>query len=165
MVYTPKVQYQKKWTRELLLARGMVVDDEGNIIARPLQKFFNHYEICDPLPSGQVQVYEKMDGSLIVMFFLNGKPIFCTKGSFTSEQATKAKEIFLKKYKHIEVDQHYTYCFEIIYPENRIIVDYGLEEDIFLIAKIHTKTGEEESILGLGFRTVKKLIHWMRLRK
>lgn len=96
MVYTPKVQYQKKWTRELLLARGMVVDDEGNIIARPLQKFFNHYEICDPLPSGQVQVYEKMDGSLIMMLSSMENRSFAQKDLLHQNRQRKLKK-YLKK--------------------------------------------------------------------
>ena len=156
MVYTPKSKFERKWTKELLIARGLVVDDDGNILARPIPKFFNDFEITGTLPSGPIEVYEKMDGSLIVMFFLNGKPIFATKGTFTSEQATKAQAIFRLKYKDLSLDQDYTYCFEVIYPENRIIVNYESEEDIFLIAKIHTKTGKEEGIHGLGFRTVKQ---------
>eukprot|EP00092_Neocalanus_flemingeri_P047653 GFUD01054077.1.p1 GENE.GFUD01054077.1~~GFUD01054077.1.p1 ORF type:complete len:349 (+),score=95.06 GFUD01054077.1:61-1107(+) len=156
IAYTPKAKFEKKWPKELLIARGLVVDDGGEILARPLPKFFNDFEICGSLPSGPIEVYEKMDGSLIVMFFVNGEPIFCTKGNFTSEQAAKAQEIFKSKYKELKLDQEYTYCFEVIYPENKIIVNYESEEDIFLIAKINTKTGKEEGIHGLGLRTVKQ---------
>eukprot|EP00092_Neocalanus_flemingeri_P006716 GFUD01007254.1.p1 GENE.GFUD01007254.1~~GFUD01007254.1.p1 ORF type:complete len:348 (-),score=95.39 GFUD01007254.1:1111-2154(-) len=156
MVYTPKAKFERKWTKELLIARGLVVGDDGEILARPLPKFFNDFEISGSLPSGPIEVYEKMDGSLIVMFFFNGEPIFSTKGTFTSEQAAKAQEIFKQKYKDLKLDQEYTYCFEVIYPENKIIVNYESEEDIFLIAKIHTKTGKQESIHDLGFRTVKQ---------
>lgn len=35
-----------------------------------------------------------MDGSLIMMFFVNGERLFSTKGSFVSEKAIKAKQIF-----------------------------------------------------------------------
>ena len=138
------------------MARGLVVDDDGIILARPLPKFFNDFEISGSLPPGPFKVYEKMDGSLIVMFFFNGEPIFSTKGTFTSRQAEKAEEIFKLKYSNLNLDLDYTYCFEVIYPENRIIVNYEDEEDIFLIAKIHTKTGKEEEIHDLGFRTVKQ---------
>eukprot|EP00092_Neocalanus_flemingeri_P095539 GFUD01121558.1.p1 GENE.GFUD01121558.1~~GFUD01121558.1.p1 ORF type:complete len:346 (-),score=99.27 GFUD01121558.1:129-1166(-) len=156
MVYTPKAKFERKWTKELLIARGLVVGDDGEILARPLPKFFNDFEISGSLPSGPIEVYEKMDGSLIVMFFVNGEPIFCTRGMFTAEQAAKAEEIFKSKYKDLELDQEYTYCFEVIYSTNKIIVNYESEEDMFLIAKIHTKTGKEEGIHGLGLRTVKQ---------
>ena len=44
----------------------------------------------------------------------------------------------------------------MFYPDNKIVVDYESDEDLFLIAKIHTKTGKEEYIHNLGFRTVKQ---------
>lgn len=152
--YTPITQMKKKWNTNLLYARGLVVNDEWKVIARPLPKFFNDYEVKGSLPSKPFEVYEKLDGSLIIMFFYEGKPIFCTRGSFTSEQAIKAQEVFTRKYQHVNVDQDFTYCFEIIYPHNKIIVDYKEEEDIFLLAKIHTATGLEESIKDTGFRCV-----------
>jgi RNA ligase len=37
----------------------------------------------------------------------------------------------------------YTYLFEIIYPENRIVVDYGGVSRLVLLAAIKTDTGEE----------------------
>ena len=43
--YTSKTQYQQKWCKELIHTRGMVVDEDGQIIARPLPKFFNLTEI------------------------------------------------------------------------------------------------------------------------
>lgn len=156
LVYTPKTKFERKWTKLLLIARGLVVEDDGTIVARTLPKFFNDFEISGTLPSGPIEVYEKMDGSLVVLFFYKGEPYFCTKGNFTSEQAEKAKEIFTLKYEQLNLDQDYTYCFEVIYPENRIIVDYQSEEDIFLIAKIHTKTGRQHGIDGLGLRTVQQ---------
>jgi hypothetical protein len=152
--YTPITQMKKKWNTNLLYARGLVVNDDWKIIARPLPKFFNDYEVRGGLPSKPFEVYEKLDGSLIIMSFYEGKPIFCTRGSFTSEQAIKAQELFTEKYQNVNVDQDFTYCFEIIYPHNKIIVDYKEEEDIFLLAKIHTATGREASIKDTGFRCV-----------
>ena len=87
----------------------------------------------------------------------NGRPFFCTRGSFTSEQALKAEEIYLSRYKNVEINQEYTYCFEIIYPENRIVVDYKGVEDVFLLAKIHTKSGKETKIDDCGFSNVKRV--------
>lgn len=151
--YTPRANFRKgKWSSELLIARGLVVDEYGTIIGRPIPKFFNDYEITPP--NGDFEVTEKMDGSLIIMSFYRGDVIFSTRGSFTSEQAVKAKEIYGKKYSHIEIDVEFTYCFEVIYPQNRIVVDYGGEEDLILLAKINTKTGEE--VDDVCFRQVEK---------
>ena len=42
--YTPKVQYENLWDEITLMTRGLVVDDLGNIVARPFAKFFNWEE-------------------------------------------------------------------------------------------------------------------------
>ena len=156
--YTARTNFNKEnWNKDLLIARGLVVDNNAKIIARPFPKFFNEYEITGIPRSHEFNVYEKMDGSLIIMSFFDGTPFFCTRGSFTSKQALKAEKIYRAKYESVEVDRDYTYCFEIIYPENRIVVNYKSEEDIFLLAKIHTKTGKEKSTNDCGFRTAKKV--------
>ena len=34
--YTPRTQYRQKWSKELVHARGLVVGEDGKILARPL---------------------------------------------------------------------------------------------------------------------------------
>jgi hypothetical protein len=156
--YTSRTQIRRRWCPELIQARGMVVGPDGLIIARPIPKFFNDRELKGALPSGPFEVYEKLDGSMVIMSFHNKKPFFCTRGSFTSEQCVKAETIFHKKYNKQHVDERYTYCFEVIYPKNKIVVDYGDEEDLFLLAKIHTATGKEAPIDDTNFRCPEKLV-------
>jgi RNA ligase len=55
-----------------------------------------------------------------------------TRGSFTSEQAIKGLEIVKSKYFLGSWAKEYAYLVEIIYPENRIVVDYGEEKVTFL---------------------------------
>ena len=155
--YTHRAQFKKNWCGELMIARGLVVREDGMIVARPLPKFFNDYELKGPKPSGPFEVYEKLDGSCIIMGFYEGKPFFCTRGSFVSDQSIKAEEIYYSKYGNLELDHAYTYCFEIIYPKNKIVVDYGQTTDLFLFAKIHTATGIEAPITNTGFKCVQKL--------
>ena len=157
--YTPRTQYQQKWCKELVHARGLVVGEDGKIFARPIPKFFNHYEINDleKLQDEEYEVFEKMDGSLVIMFHYENHPIFCTRGSFISEQSAKAHEIFRAKYKHISVNKECTYCFEVIYPENKIVVNYEDVEDLFLISITHTSSGKEINIHATGFKTVNKV--------
>ena len=155
--YTYRAQLKKKWCGELLIARGLVVREDGMIVARPVPKFFNDYELKGAKPTGPFEVYEKLDGSCIIMGFYERKPFFCTRGSFVSDQSIKAEEIYYSKYSNLEVDHTYTYCFEIIYPKNRIVVDYEQTTDLFLFAKIHTATGMEAPITNTGFKCVQKL--------
>ena len=156
--YTSKTQYQQQWCKELIHARGLIVGENGEIMARPLPKFFNWNEItgCDVLQDQDYELYKKMGGSLVIMFHYRGKRIFCTRGSFCSEQAVKAGKIFKAKYLKQYVNNECTYCFEVIYPENKIVVDYGALQDLFLISITHTKTGQNVNIEHAGFKTVPK---------
>ena len=157
--YTSKTQYKQQWCKELVHARGLIVTEDGEIIARPLPKFFNHHEITEmgELQKQHYELFKKMDGSLVIMFYYKDEFIFCTRGSFISQQALKAKEIFKKKYMDEDVNKECTYCFEVIYPQNKIVVDYGLLEDLFLISIFHTKTGKNVNIDQAGFNTVQKI--------
>jgi RNA ligase len=111
--YTEKVQYENLWDEVTLMCRGLVTDNEGNIVATPFQKFFN-IEEGKFEPTENFEVYEKMDGSLGIVFWYEGQWVVATRGSFTSDQAIKAKEL-LKKYNTDIMFRHLTYCFEIIY--------------------------------------------------
>ena len=157
--YTAKTQFKQRWCKELIYARGLVITEDGEIIARPLPKFFNYYEITDlyQLQDNYYELYDKMDGSLGIMFYYENERIFCTRGSFISDQAEKSEELFKSKYNNVNINKECTYCFEVIYPENKIVVDYDELEDLFLISITHTKTGKDVNIENTGFKIVNKL--------
>ena len=141
--YTPKVQYERLWDDITLQCRGLVTNSDGKIIARPFKKFFNYEEHKpEDIPNEEYVVYEKLDGSLGILFNYKNEWILATRGSFTSPQAIKGKEI-LNRHDISAWRKDNTYLFEIIYPENRIVVDYGNEEKLVVIGGIHTETGEE----------------------
>jgi T4 RnlA family RNA ligase len=141
--YSPKVQYERLWDDITLQCRGLVTNSKGEIIARPFKKFFNYEEHKpEDIPNEDYVVYEKMDGSLGILFNYENEWIMATRGSFTSTQAIKGKEI-LDRHDISAWRKDNTYLFEIIYPENRIVVDYGNEEKLVVLGAIHTETGEE----------------------
>jgi RNA ligase len=157
--YTEKVQYEGLWDEITLMCRGLVTNSKGEIVARPFKKFFNMEE-GKHTPTSEFEVYEKMDGSLGICFFYNDEWHMATRGSFTSEQAIKGREL-LNKYKYRYSSTDCTYLFEIIYPENRIVVNYGTNEKLVMLAVIQTNSGEEYDIYDwkyneLGFELVKK---------
>ena len=154
--YTEKVQYENLWDEVTLMCRGLVTDNTGDIVATPFQKFFN-IEEGKFTPTENFEVYEKMDGSLGIVFWFQGQWVVATRGSFTSDQAIKAREI-LKKYNTDIMFRHLTFCFEIIYPENRIVLDYGTDEKLVLLGTFN-KDGKEidvEMWAQYGFDVVKK---------
>jgi hypothetical protein len=74
-----------------------------------------------------------------------------------AKQLVKGQEIFRAKYNHISVNKECTYCFEVIYPQNKIVVNYEDLEDLFLISITHTLSGKEITIDAAGFKTVNKV--------
>ena len=111
--YTEEVQYNNKWDEITLSARGLVTDEFGTIVARPFTKFFNMEE-GKHTPTTDFEVFEKVDGSLGIVFNYKGEWMIATRGSFTSDQAIKGKEM-LDKYPVEKLDKNKTYLFEIIY--------------------------------------------------
>jgi RNA ligase len=164
--YSEKVQYDNLWDGITMQTRGLVTDDKGNIVARPFKKFFNDSE-KKHTPTPDFDVYEKMDGSLGILFNYKGEWVLATRGSFTSDQAVKGFEM-LQKYDYQKLHKDYTYLFEIIYDDNRIVVKYPYE-DLVLLGMINTETGYEVDLYGegndvrlknlvsnLGFKVVRK---------
>ena len=147
--YSQKTQYERMWNEETLSCRGLVLDSLGNVVARPFKKFFNLSEVEGEIPDLPFEVFEKMDGSLGIFFWYNGNPIFASRGSFTSDQSKVGWEI-LKGMDYKNLKRGVTYLFEIIYPENRIVVDYGDTEKLVLLGAVETSTGEEIPYSGIG---------------
>ncbi|MFD2909754.1 NUDIX domain-containing protein [Flavobacterium ardleyense] len=146
--YTDKCKQFHFWNDTTLWCRGLVLDTNGNIIARPFKKFFEEHQLYDEFKPSQykAKIYEKIDGALGIMFFYKGKLIFCNRQSFKSRQAVVASEIFYKKHaKQLDtLTQHNrTYLFEIVYPNNRFVVNYGIEEDLYLLGIMENSTGRK----------------------
>lgn len=145
--YTPKTQYEGMWNETTLACRGLIVDDRNNIRARCFPKFFNYEECRDHVNKRLSEglgftVSEKMDGSLGILYWSGDRPRIATRGSFESEQAARAN-LILPKYDLSRLDKRLTYLFEIIYPGNRICVNYGNREDLVLLAAYETDSGLE----------------------
>ena len=116
--YTAKSQYDRMWNDVTLMCRGLIMDAEYNIVARPFTKFFNLGEHENQVvPNESFKIFEKLDGSMGVLYWIGNEPFMATRGSFTSEQSVKANAILRSKYADIlrGLDKSKTYLFEIIY--------------------------------------------------
>lgn len=137
--YADNVQYDGLWDHETMTARGLIVNlDTQEVLARPFKKFFNwnQPEAPDLTPYATREVFyvaNKEDGSLGIAYERpDGEVAIATRGSFTSEQADHANEWLVlhpgsMTHHYIEesLDMYVTPLFEIIYPENRIVLNYG----------------------------------------
>lgn len=156
--YTNQTQYEGYWDEWTKACRGLILDGKGNIVARPFSKFFNLQEhnkdsYAGPLPVDSQEdweVYEKMDGSLGILYPTPNGLSMATRGSFESPQAFKGLSM-LNDLPYVtllmlnKLAKYYTFLFEIIYPENRIVVDYADEQQLILLAVVENSTGEEWS--------------------
>ena len=141
--YSRTCQYESKWDDITKMCRGLILDQDGNVIAKGFDKFFNLEEhTSEEIPNEPFEVFEKLDGSLGILFWYQGQWILATKGSFTSEQSIRAKEI-LNKYNYHPIPKGYTTLVEIIYPENRIVCGYGNEESLVVLSMINNSSGKE----------------------
>ena len=157
--YTPAAQYDRYWNDCTLACRGLILNGSGNVVARPFPKFFNLGEYENQLiPNEPFEVFEKMDGSLGILYWIDDKPLIATRGSFVSNQAGVATKMLHTTYSDTisKLDKGLTYLFEIIYPENRIVVDYGDEQALVLIGVIDKTSGEDMPLPEIGFPVVKK---------
>jgi len=146
--YSASCAWERAWDEVTISCRGLVVDGEGVVVARCLQKFFNYSELVNvnyEIPNLSFQIFEKMDGSYIQLFWYNNQWVVSSRGSFTSDHAGWAFDILREKYlRNLDVlDTSNTYIFELIHPLNRIVLDYQGVKDLILLAVVNTKTGVE----------------------
>lgn len=142
--YTERAQYERVWTDVTRQCRGLIVDEHGQVLARPYAKFFNYGEH----PEGSLDlaaravVTDKLDGSLGILYPVNGGHAIATRGSFSSDQALHATGLWQERYAGVTtVEPGITYLFEIIYPGNRIVCDYGDLDDLVLLGGVEIATG------------------------
>jgi hypothetical protein len=148
--YTPEAAFANEWNEVTMTCRGLILDEWYNIVARPFRKFFNLNTSSiastnvENLPKGIAPlVTEKMDGSLGILWRYNGHQGIATRGSFESDQAKWATLNYNEKMLYFPWDDGVTPLFEIIYPENRIVVDYHGESKMTLLGVVRKNDGSE----------------------
>lgn len=137
--YAPKTQYEGFWCRETMMCRGLILGDDGEVIALPFGKFFNWGEGGRTSDCALREITEKLDGSLGILYRKDGYHI-ATRGAFDSDQAKWATHA-LGRFDLRHLPEELTLLFEIIYPDNRVVVDYGPREDLVLIGVRNRLTG------------------------
>lgn len=135
--YSELTQFSKQWDEVTLLARALITDVSGKIVARSFPKFFNMGERENEEITSQFVIQDKMDGSLGIMFWYEDRWRIASRGSFTSDQACKAQQLLDAKYDVHSLDPTLGYSVEIIYPANRIVVNYHTREELVFLAAFH----------------------------
>jgi RNA ligase len=159
--YSEVVQYESKWDEITLQCRGLITDDKGNIIVKPMKKFFNYEEVvydCSnliPWKDEYDYIQNKEDGSMLILFHYlpTNEWVTATRGSFTSEQAIEGMNILNSKYKLEAFEKSIAYIGEVIYPQNRIVVDYGDLSTVKFITAVPNRCYNHDYYEELHFTT------------
>lgn len=132
--YTNAAQYANRWNEYERICRGLIINTQtGEVVARPFNKFFNWgQDVPSPKPYLK-EVTAKEDGSLGILYRNNGHLHVATRGAFDSDQALWATDFLRREYNLTNLPSRLTLLFEIIYPKNRVVIDYGDREDLVLV--------------------------------
>jgi hypothetical protein len=136
-------------------ARGIILDsaDNWNVVAMPYTKFFNHGEpLAAEIDWNTAEVYEKLDGSLITMYFYADQWHVSTSGvpDATCKTAFDLTfgELFWQTFASEGMDKddfspEHCYMFELCAPQNRVVVKHA-EPRIYLHGIRNVKSLREE---------------------
>lgn len=158
--YTEKATFDRRWNQVTRHCRGLIYRlGSGKLIARGPIKFFNYGEpsaVQYPLDT-PVQVSRKEDGSLGIGWYLDEADDWhwglATRGSFTSLQAVHATEMVklnAEDIGHYEImsesleqyhDDNASYIGEIVFPENRIVLDYKGKDAVIPLGIVDNRSG------------------------
>ncbi|KDR67705.1 hypothetical protein GALMADRAFT_146983 [Galerina marginata CBS 339.88] len=135
------------WDDLGLAARSLVTETTtGNVVSRSLPKFFNYHEKFAYKPTGDEHAFaieEKVDGSLISLFWYRDQWMMVSRSAFESIHAVAARRILDKNYPGSldRLDKELTYVFELIDPNMPIKVVYNKED--LVILSVVSKDGKE----------------------
>lgn len=143
--------------------RGIILEKGTNeIIAYPFDKFFNIQEgHADKVDFGTVSIQEKVDGSIIKVYYYNDKWNVATNGTIDAKDAEATDTLTDKKYNFYDLfldgieeqgitfpeltknmGKGLTYIFELVHPVTRIVVKYE-KPGVYLIGIRNNKTRKE----------------------
>lgn len=126
--YKKRVFYNNLWNSELELCRGLVVDEDFNIVARPFTKIYNYgVEARAPVFEDSEYVYaqRKINGFMVAISYYNGDLLISTTGSLDSKYVDYAIELIdWDRYRSVlEQYPQYTFMFECVHQEDPHIIE------------------------------------------
>lgn len=147
--YKKKVFYDSLWDEHLEECRGLIVDEDFNIVSYPFTKIYNYgVEKNAPViaPDEMVNAYRKVNGFMVAVTWYKGDILVSTTGSIDSDYVKMARELIeptIGWYREMcSSNQEYTFMFECVHRNDPHIIP------------------EKEGMYLLGART-KKLRSWI----
>jgi hypothetical protein len=136
------------WTQDNKIFRSSIWSKNGKLLSASFPKFTNFGENPQNFPVPELnkhnyQIINKIDGSTAIIDFYNNQLNIRTRGTFdyTGQKNASDFEYALNKYPKIinflKNNQNITLLFEIVTPNNIIVINYGEEIDLYLIGAIN----------------------------
>ena len=143
-------------------ARGVIFDEDNNfeVVARPFEKFFNWgEELVADIDWSSAKIFEKIDGSILKCWWNEkvGEWNFSTNGViFGRDVPVMFPDNNVKTFGDMisnvpedywedsDFDKNFTYLFEVVGPQNRVVVPYE-KINMYFLSAFNNKTGEERS--------------------
>lgn len=117
--------------------RGVILDEanEWSIVSMPYRRFFNWGEgHAAPIDWNTARAYDKLDGSIMTLFFYEGEWHVSSSGvpcasSAVSDFGFSFRELFWKTWKdlgyQLPTDKDRCFMFELMTLYNRVVCQYG----------------------------------------
>lgn len=151
-------QLESKMSKRIVQeCRGLILDEANDwaIVCYPFDKFFNYSESnAAKLNWNNSEIFEKLDGSLMMLYFYDNQWIVASSGlpdatGYVKNQDYTLKDLFWKiwqeeKYE-MPKDVSSCYMFEMTDPSTKILVPYE-KGSITLIGARNLKSLKEYSI-------------------
>lgn len=139
-----------KWNKQNLHFRSSVWNSQGELISASFKKFFNWgeqpelaYTPFSLTANGGCELLEKIDGSTLIISKYKGELIKRTRGTVDASRMDNGHELEWLKDKYPEVfkfsgesTSDFSLLFEWVSPENKIVLNYGEDPDLYLIGGI-----------------------------
>ncbi len=138
-------------------ARGIIIDlNTNSVVCWPFRKFGNYGEpYADEIDWTSAKVQEKVDGSIMKVWFYDGKWRVSTNKSIDAYSNNNAYIRAHKSFGQLfdeaaedagldynKLDKDYTYIFELVSPELPIVIRYE-KSTLYHLGTRNNKTGEE----------------------
>jgi len=153
-----------KFDSLVMEARGLILSRPNyKILARSFKRFWNFDN--DPNKKNfdilKAICYEKIDGSLISIYYdgkqweISTKGTAYAEGNLGSNESKTYRQLFLETLKlpfdfitKNFLNKNHTYVFEIVSPEIRIVTPYS-ENDLYLLTIVNNHNGKEDNRISI----------------
>jgi len=148
--YKPEAMWGEPFTEAEKACRGLVIREDGKIMALPMPKFFNLGEPqCPPLPDEPYTVWDKADGSLAI-FWHDGRRWRCnTRGSFANLYVARALWHWKQASQFNAVSPDLTVMCEVMIRDDPMPRVIDAPPGLYLLAARDRSTGEDIPIGGV----------------